>query len=63
MSKPNQNPILLSFPESFETQRLLIRSPMYGDGVLVHKALHESAAELRPWMLGLKICRPLKNRK
>lgn len=43
-------PILLSFPESFETNRLCIRAPLEGDGQLVHQAISESIEELRPWM-------------
>lgn len=46
----NENPMMLSFPESFETGRLLIRSPLYGDGLAVNQAIHESIEELRPWM-------------
>ncbi|WP_373430107.1 GNAT family N-acetyltransferase [Paenibacillus sp. GD4] len=44
------NPILLSFPEEFETDRLIIRAPRWGDGSLVNEAIHESASELRPWL-------------
>jgi RimJ/RimL family protein N-acetyltransferase len=44
------NPILLSFPEEFETERLIIRAPRWGDGSLINEAIHESANELRPWL-------------
>ena len=44
------DPILLEFPYSFETERLLIRGPLPGDGKTVHKAVVESQEELRPWM-------------
>lgn len=44
------NPILLGFPSQFETERLLIRLPLPGDGVKVHKAISESLNELKPWM-------------
>jgi RimJ/RimL family protein N-acetyltransferase len=44
------NPILLEIPESFETDRLLIRAPLFGDGALVNEAIRESIDELRPWM-------------
>jgi RimJ/RimL family protein N-acetyltransferase len=43
-------PILRDFPESFETQRLLIRSPRPGDGPEMHAAVNESLGELTPWM-------------
>jgi hypothetical protein len=32
-------PILMDFPESFETERLLIRSPLPGDGPELHAAV------------------------
>ena len=43
-------PILRDFPESFETERLLIRSPLPGDGSDMHAAVNESLDELLPWM-------------
>lgn len=43
-------PILLDFPNSFETERLLIRCPQPGDGPELNAAVVESLAELRPWM-------------
>ena len=43
-------PILMNFPESFETERLLIRSPHLGDGPELHAAVRESIEELTPWM-------------
>jgi RimJ/RimL family protein N-acetyltransferase len=43
-------PILMDFPESFETERLLIRSPLPGDGPEMHAAVRESMEELTPWM-------------
>jgi RimJ/RimL family protein N-acetyltransferase len=43
-------PILMDFPESFETERLLIRSPLPGDGPELHVAVRESMGELTPWM-------------
>lgn len=43
-------PILRDFPESFESERLLIRAPRPGDGADVHAAIVESMGELRPWM-------------
>jgi len=44
------NPILLEFPDSFDTERLTIRAPRPGDGAQVAEALRESIAELRAWM-------------
>jgi RimJ/RimL family protein N-acetyltransferase len=43
-------PILLDVPESFESDRLLIRAPRPGDGEALQEAIEESLAELRPWM-------------
>jgi RimJ/RimL family protein N-acetyltransferase len=43
-------PILLDFPESFETERLVIRSPCPSDGPEVYAAVRESIDELTPWM-------------
>lgn len=48
---PNEpDPILLDFPDQFETERLLIRAPRPGDGAEVNTALVESLDALRPWM-------------
>jgi ribosomal-protein-serine acetyltransferase len=44
------DPILRDFPEQFESERLLIRGPLPGDGAEVHAAIVESLDELRPWM-------------
>ena len=44
------NPILLDFPDHFETERLLIRAPRPGDGVIINEGVRESHAELHPWM-------------
>lgn len=43
-------PILLDFPESFETERLMIRCPLPGDGPELNAALLESWESLRQWM-------------
>ncbi|WP_028560558.1 GNAT family N-acetyltransferase [Paenibacillus pinihumi] len=42
--------ILLTLPESFESERLLIRAPLWGDGKAVNEAVCDSIEELRPWM-------------
>ncbi|NLF76850.1 MAG: GNAT family N-acetyltransferase, partial [Chloroflexi bacterium] len=44
------DPILLDFPDQFETERLIIRAPRPGDGRRVNEAIRESLDELRPWM-------------
>ena len=44
------NPILLNFPEQFESERLLIRCPRPGDGQAMYDAIVESLDELKPWM-------------
>ena len=43
-------PILLDFPDSFETERLTIRSPLPGDGAELQAAVAETIEDLRPWM-------------
>ena len=45
-----ENPILLDFPYSFETERLIIRGPLPDDAVPLHQAVLESQPELKPWM-------------
>jgi RimJ/RimL family protein N-acetyltransferase len=44
------NPLLLDFPDSFDTDRLTIRAPRPGDGTQLNAAIHDSQAELLPWM-------------
>ena len=44
------NPVLLDIPESFETERLIIRCPRAGDGNDVNAAIRETVAALKPWM-------------
>ncbi|MBI4672337.1 MAG: GNAT family N-acetyltransferase [Chloroflexi bacterium] len=44
------NPILRDFPDHFETERLLIRSPRPGDGQMLFAAVTESIEHLKPWM-------------
>ena len=44
------NPILLDFPDTFETERLTIRAPRPGDAPQIVEAVIESLNELRPWM-------------
>lgn len=44
------NPILLDFPYSFETERLTIRGPLPGDAAMIRQAVIESQDDLIPWM-------------
>lgn len=44
------DPIMYSIPERFESKRLLIRAPLWNDGIKVNEAVKESIEELRPWM-------------
>jgi len=44
------NPMLLDFPDSFDTERLIIRGPQHADAQELVIAINESLAELRPWM-------------
>ncbi|WP_209972596.1 GNAT family N-acetyltransferase [Paenibacillus eucommiae] len=50
MSVQITDPILFSIPESFESNRVLIRAPLEEDGLKVNEAIKESIEELRPWM-------------
>lgn len=43
-------PILLDFPDSFETERLLIRAPRAGDGQAMNAAIAESIDNLKRWL-------------
>ncbi len=44
------DPILREFPYSFETERLMIRGLLPGDGGKLRTAIVESQKELIPWM-------------
>ena len=44
------NPLLLDFPDSFDTERLTIRAPRLEDAQEVAEAVTESLLELQPWM-------------
>ncbi|MFF2885794.1 GNAT family N-acetyltransferase [Paenibacillus sp. NPDC057967] len=50
MDMKSTNPILISIPERFESERLIIRAPLLDDGPLVNAAVQASIDELRPWM-------------
>lgn len=45
-----EKPILLDVPESFTTERLLIRMPRTGDSTALHEAVEESRETLRVWV-------------
>mgnify|MGYP001233640257 CR=1 FL=1 len=44
------NPLLLNFPDTFDTDRLTIRAAHYEDAQEIVDAANESLDELRPWM-------------
>jgi RimJ/RimL family protein N-acetyltransferase len=50
MSTGLSDPIISSIPESFESNRLLIRAPIWNDGLQLNEAIRESIDDLRPWM-------------
>ncbi|ANE47745.1 acetyltransferase [Paenibacillus swuensis] len=43
------NPILIDFPDQFTTERLLIRTPLPGDGKVVYESIISSINELKEW--------------
>jgi len=43
-------PLLIDVPERIATERLVVRVPRPGDGVVVNDAVRGSHAELAPWM-------------
>lgn len=45
------NDILRDIPDSFDSERLTLRSPRPGDGATVNAAVLDSLHELRPWMV------------
>lgn len=44
------DPLLIDFPDRFETERMLIRCPLPGDGEEVYHAIRESREELAQWL-------------
>jgi RimJ/RimL family protein N-acetyltransferase len=44
------DPLMIDVPESFESERLVIRAPSAGDGVVWYAALLASADDLAPWL-------------
>jgi len=51
MGTAGKDPLLYDIPEQLESQRLIIRAPLFGDGPIVNEAMKESLDELRPWMI------------
>lgn len=49
----SEAPVLLDFPDHFETERLLIRAPRPGDGQIVYESVQESLSALRAWPASL----------
>ena len=50
MTITHTNPILIDIPVPIETERLIIRPPMPGDGPLVTEAKRETWDDLTRWM-------------
>jgi RimJ/RimL family protein N-acetyltransferase len=44
------NPLLLDIPDRIETARLVLHAPRAGEAEEMHRAIHESIEELKPWM-------------
>ena len=50
------DPLLIDIPEEIETERLIVRIARPGEGAAVNEAIHESFAELQPWMPWAQTC-------
>jgi len=44
------NPLLLNFPDEFQTERLTIRAPRPGDGPIFNAAVLDALEACKPWM-------------
>jgi len=53
VSAHSMKPVLRDFPDYFETDRLLVRSPRPGDGDAVYHGVVETLAQLRAWPISL----------
>jgi RimJ/RimL family protein N-acetyltransferase len=53
-------PLLRDFPESFESERLLLRAPRPGDGAVVNAAVVESFDALHAWVPWARDCPTLE---
>ncbi|WP_127530381.1 GNAT family N-acetyltransferase [Paenibacillus kobensis] len=49
MTTEPSNPILFSLPEQFDSERLHIRAPLWGDGAALNEAVIESLEQFKPW--------------
>lgn len=49
------DPLLATFPDAIETERVIVRSARPGDGVIFNRAVHESLVELRPWLAWVRV--------
>lgn len=47
---PKFKPILIDLPMPIETPRLILRTPMPGDGAVLHEAKKETFSQLNQWM-------------
>jgi ribosomal-protein-serine acetyltransferase len=45
------NPLLLDIPHELTTDRLLLRAPRHGDGVMIYNTTRASLPELKKWMI------------
>jgi len=45
----NINPILLDIPHQFESSRLILRTPLDGDGNITFPAIQETQSQLHQW--------------
>lgn len=48
--KPPFNPMLLDFPDEFESERLIIRAPRRSDAIYSYEAVLHSLEAFRPWL-------------
>jgi RimJ/RimL family protein N-acetyltransferase len=46
----NVDPLMIELPEVLASERLLLRAPRAGDGVVLNDAMMESLESLKPWM-------------
>ena len=44
------DPLLIDMPEAIATERLWLRCPRAGDGIVINEAVVQTLPELKPWM-------------
>ena len=44
------DPLLIDVPEAIATERLWLRCPRAGDGIVINEAVVQTLPELKPWM-------------